>query len=292
MEHLLRADSLASPASRLHDDRAAFEDAVQRIEAEFAYLDEIPSRVGQVRPGIASRQQDAREPGRLSGMANRLWFPAMLSMLGLAVVLVIAMAAYSFLKDRSTEVSRPDTSRIESAADNRSVTHGAITHPEELQPGVDGGSTDSGLPYYYRRQPVYYRTVYSLGSILVDRSQRFLYLVQPNSVALRYGIGIGGECADTAGLLRVTRKDEWPEWVPSAELIKRKSSYPSRMAGGPGNPLGARALYLNNGIGIHGTNAPKSIGHAVSLGCFRMVNNDIIDLYQRVPTGTGVVVMN
>jgi lipoprotein-anchoring transpeptidase ErfK/SrfK len=117
-------------------------------------------------------------------------------------------------------------------------------------------------------------------------------LVQPQITALRYGIGVGGECSDTAGQHRISRKEEWPEWVPSLELIKRRT-YPSRMAGGLGNPLGARVLYLDrNGIMIHGTNAPKTIGHALSLGCFRMVNNDIVDLYNRLPTEAAVVVMN
>jgi lipoprotein-anchoring transpeptidase ErfK/SrfK len=290
VEQLLRADEPKSPASKLHAERADFEAAIERIEAELARRDPAVSRARQERRDIPSRQESAGLDGA-SYRAKRLLVPAALSVLGATVILVIAMVGYSFLTDRSKDVARPDTSRIERAPDNRSVTHAAVTHPEELQPGIDGGSTDSGLPYFYRRQPVYYRTVYSPGMVLVDRSQRFLYLVQPNSVALRYGIGVGGECADTAGLLRITRKDEWPEWVPSPELIKRRS-YPSRLAGGPGNPLGARALYLNNGIGIHGTNAPKSIGHAVSLGCFRMVNDDVVDLYQRVPTGTAVVVMN
>ena len=198
-----------------------------------------------------------------------------------------------FIPDGSVhDVSRPETSRIERAADSRSVTHAAVTHPEELAPGIDGGSTDSGLPYFYRRQPVYYRTVYSAGMVLVDRSQRFLYLVQPNSVALRYGIGVGGECVDTAGLLRITRKEEWPEWVPSPELIKRRVVSVRAWPAGPATPWAHACFRLNDGIGVHGTNAPKSIGHAVSLGCFRMVNDDVVDSTERVPIGTAVVVMN
>lgn len=291
IEQLLRADNSKSPASKLHAERADFEAAIERIEAELAHRDPAVSRARQERQDNHSRGYDAAGLGGVSRSAKGLFVPAVWSVLAVTVIVVIAMAGYSFLTDRSTQVARPEASRIERAADNRSVTHAAVTHPEELGPGIDGGSTDSGLPYFYRRQPVYHRTVYSPGMVLVDRSQRFLYLVQPNSVALRYGIGVGGECVDTAGLLRITRKEEWPEWVPSPELIKRRS-YPARMAGGAGNPLGARVLHLNDGIGIHGTNAPKSIGHAVSLGCFRMVNDDVVDLYQRVPTGTGVVVMN
>ena len=162
----------------------------------------------------------------------------------------------------------------------------------ELAPGVDGGSTEAGLPYFFRRQAVYYRTVYSEGMVVIDRSQRFLYFVQPQIRALRYGIGVGGECAGSAGLQRIARQVEWPEWVPSPELRKRRS-YPERLAGGPGNPLGARALYFDNDtLGIHGTNAPKSIGQALTLGCFRMVNDDVVDLDKRVAIGAGVVVTN
>jgi lipoprotein-anchoring transpeptidase ErfK/SrfK len=284
MEQLLRADDVQASASKPHAERAAFEAAVERIETEFAYLDRAPPGPGDV----PDWQRDAYEPG-VTGSASTWLRPAVLILLGSAAVLGILMAGYMFRMSRSTDVT--ETRRNDPSADKGTITHAAVRHAEELEPGIDGGSTDAGLPYYYRRQPVYYRTVYSLGTVLIDRSQRFIYLIQPNSVALRYGIGVGGECVDSAGLLRVTRKEEWPQWVPTSAVLERRS-YPSRMAGGPGNPLGARVLYLNDGIGIHGTNAPKSIGHAVSLGCFRMVNDDVVDLYQRVPTGTGVVVMN
>jgi lipoprotein-anchoring transpeptidase ErfK/SrfK len=164
---------------------------------------------------------------------------------------------------------------------------------DELEPGVDGGSTDAGLPYYLRRQAVYYRTVYSEGMIIVDRSQRFLYLVQPQARAIRYGIGVGGECTVSAGLYRVQSKSQWPEWSPSPALLRRHA-FPARLPGGPGNPLGAYAIYLveDKVPGIHGTNAPKSIGQAPVVGCFRLVNDDIVDLERRVLVGTGVVVMN
>src|SRR5262245_41821221 len=127
--------------------------------------------------------------------------------------------------------------------------------------------------------------------IVIDRSQRFLYLVQPQVRAWRYGIGVGGECVASAGLYRITRRAEWPEWSPSPELAKRRS-YPARVPGGPGNPLGARALYFENMVGIHGTNAPRSIGEALTLGCFRLTNDDVVDLDKRVAIGAGVVVMN
>ena len=133
---------------------------------------------------------------------------------------------------------------------------------DDLEPGVDGGSTDTGLPYYLRRQAVYYRSVYSPGMIVVDRSQRFLYLVQPQARALRYGIGIGGECDIGAGLYRIKSKSQWPEWSPSPALLKRRT-YPAKVAGGPGNPLGAYAMYFESSLpGIHGTNARnRSVRH-------------------------------
>jgi len=143
----------------------------------------------------------------------------------------------------------------------------------------------------YRRQPVFYRSAEAPGTIIIDTSDRFLYLIQPNNVALRYGIGVGRDGFQWQGLLRVTRKSEWPDWTPPPEMIQRQPYLPRFMAGGPGNPMGARALYLGNTIyRIHGTNAPETIGHAVSSGCFRLVNDEIEDLYARVPVGTKVIV--
>jgi lipoprotein-anchoring transpeptidase ErfK/SrfK len=143
----------------------------------------------------------------------------------------------------------------------------------------------------YRRQPVFYRTNEAPGTIIIDTSDRFLYLIQPNNVALRYGIGVGRDGFQWNGLLKITRKAEWPDWTPPPEMIARQPYLPRFMAGGPGNPMGARALYLGGTVyRIHGTNAPETIGHAVSSGCFRLVNDEIADLYERVPVGTKVIV--
>jgi lipoprotein-anchoring transpeptidase ErfK/SrfK len=162
---------------------------------------------------------------------------------------------------------------------------------EDAPPGVDRGSTDETLPTEYRRQPVYYRTTEPPGTLIVDTSDRYLYLVQPNNTALRYGIGVGRDGFTWTGILRITRKSEWPDWVPPKEMIERQPYLPRFMAGGPGNPMGARAMYLGGTVyRIHGTNAPETIGHAVSSGCFRLVNDDVADLYQRVGVGTKVVV--
>jgi lipoprotein-anchoring transpeptidase ErfK/SrfK len=138
---------------------------------------------------------------------------------------------------------------------------------------------------------VFYRSSETPGTIIIDTSERFLYLLQPRNVALRYGIGVGRDGFTWAGILRVSRKAEWPDWTPPAEMITRQPYLPRWMAGGPGNPMGARALYLGQTVyRIHGTNAPETIGHAVSSGCFRLVNEDVADLYDRVAVGAKVIV--
>jgi lipoprotein-anchoring transpeptidase ErfK/SrfK len=143
----------------------------------------------------------------------------------------------------------------------------------------------------FRKTAVFYRTNEPPGTIIISTQDRHLYLVQGNGRALRYGIGVGREGFQWQGLLNITRKAEWPDWTPPPEMIARQPYLPRFMAGGPGNPLGARALYIGDTIyRIHGTNQPHTIGHAVSSGCFRMVNNDVVDLFDRVPAGTRVIV--
>lgn len=159
------------------------------------------------------------------------------------------------------------------------------------QPGYVPTPGEELLPAEYRPQPVYFRTSEPPGTIVIHTKERFLYLVQGNGVAIRYGVGVGRDGFQWQGLLKVSRKQEWPDWRPPPEMIKRQPYLPRFMAGGPGNPLGARALYLGDTVyRIHGTNQPQTIGHAVSSGCFRLVNRDVIDLYDRVPVGTKVVV--
>ena len=161
----------------------------------------------------------------------------------------------------------------------------------EDQPGFVPNPNDEQLPAAYRRQAVFYRTNEPPGTIVVDTADRFLYLIQENNRAIRYGIGVGREGFQWQGALRITRKAEWPDWTPPPEMIQRQPYLPRFMAGGPGNPMGARALYLGTTIyRIHGTNQPQTIGSAVSSGCFRLVNADVTDLYDRVPAGTRVIV--
>jgi lipoprotein-anchoring transpeptidase ErfK/SrfK len=145
----------------------------------------------------------------------------------------------------------------------------------------------------YLRQVVNYSTTEKAGTIVVDTRAHFLYLVLGNGRALRYGIGVARSGFEWKGTHRVTRKAEWPSWTPPAEMRKRQPGLPAFMEGGPNNPLGARALYLGSTLyRIHGTSEPWSIGQNVSSGCIRMVNADVIDLYNRVSTGAKVVVLS
>ncbi|KPF94162.1 L,D-transpeptidase [Rhodopseudomonas palustris] len=168
------------------------------------------------------------------------------------------------------------------------------SHAQQNDPGDEPGliaNDDYELPPELRKQMVYYRTSEPAGTIVVQTSERYLYLVQGNNRALRYGIGVGREGFTWQGLLKISRKAEWPDWVPPPEMIARQPYLPRFMAGGPGNPLGARAMYLGSTVyRIHGTNRPDTIGTAISSGCFRLVNADVADLYDRVPVGTKVVV--
>lgn len=158
----------------------------------------------------------------------------------------------------------------------------------DLKAGEDGGSTGEGLPFALQRQVVFYRTTVVPGSIVIDRENRFLYLIDVNNSARRYGIGIAQECLKGGSFFRVTNKLEWPDWRSSAAT--RDADALAASAGRPGSPLGARALLLDKpGLLIHGTNSPKTIGHLVASGCIRLVNDDVEDLYRRVSLETRVV---
>jgi lipoprotein-anchoring transpeptidase ErfK/SrfK len=162
---------------------------------------------------------------------------------------------------------------------------------EDVDPGVDHSSRE--LAPELRRQSVSYRTEQPPGTIIVNTADRYLYLIMGNGVALRYGIGVGRDGFQWGGIQKISLKREWPDWVPPPEMITRQPYLPRWMAGGPGNPLGARAMNLGATVyRIHGTNAPETIGQAVSSGCFRLVNDDVTDLYARVPVGTKVLVQH
>jgi len=143
------------------------------------------------------------------------------------------------------------------------------------------------------RQTVYYPTNYAPGTIVINTAERRLYLVLPNGQALRYGIGVGRDGFRWSGIHRISAKKVWPGWTPPSQMLARRPDLPRHMGGGIDNPLGARALYLGSTLyRIHGSNEPETIGQAVSSGCFRMTNDDVVDLYNRVSVGTTVVVKN
>jgi lipoprotein-anchoring transpeptidase ErfK/SrfK len=159
------------------------------------------------------------------------------------------------------------------------------------QPGYQPSPDEEQLTGAFEKQEVFFRGNEAAGTVIIDTKERFLYLLQGNNRAIRYGIGVGREGFQWSGLQRISRKQEWPDWRPPPEMIERQPYLPRFMAGGPGNPLGARAMYLGATVyRIHGTNQPETIGHAVSSGCFRLVNADVIDLFDRVPVGTKVII--
>ncbi|MBO4227253.1 L,D-transpeptidase [Bradyrhizobium neotropicale] len=144
-----------------------------------------------------------------------------------------------------------------------------------------------------QRTTVMYPSRYAPGTIVINTAERRLYLVLNDGQALRYGIGVGRDGFRWGGTHRITAKKEWPSWTPPAQMLRRRPDLPRHMAGGVENPLGARALYLGSTLyRIHGSNEPETIGQAVSSGCFRMTNEDVVDLYSRVSVGTTVVVKN
>ncbi len=160
------------------------------------------------------------------------------------------------------------------------------------EPSAAPAHEPSQVPERLRRQVVNYQTNEPAGTIIVDTPNTYLYLVLGNGRAMRYGIGVGRDGFTWSCVQRITRRAEWPDWTPPPEMIARQPYLPRHMAGGPGNPMGARALYLGSTIyRIHGTNAPHTIGQRVSSGCIRLTNDDITDLYSRVNVGTRVVVL-
>jgi hypothetical protein len=180
-------------------------------------------------------------------------------------------------------------------AGQASAQGAGVTPRETLDIGDEPGRVSSEETVVsegpFAKQVVFFRSNEPPGTLVIHTSERFAYLVQPNNRALRYGIGVGREGFQWSGLVKVSRKAEWPDWRPPPEMLQRQPYLPRFMAGGPGNPMGARAMYLGSTVfRIHGTNQPETIGEAISSGCFRLANGDVIDLYERVPLNTKVVI--
>lgn len=166
---------------------------------------------------------------------------------------------------------------------------------DDYRPRRPGGGVRSGgeRPNVEKLEPrkVSFPSDYPVGSIVIDSKGRQLFLIQSSTEALHYPISVGREGFSWTGAQTISRKAEWPDWHPPEEMIDRQPYLPRFMAGGDGNPLGARALYLGSSLyRIHGSNEPETIGQAVSSGCFRLTNADVIDLYERVPVGATVIV--
>jgi len=181
------------------------------------------------------------------------------------------------------------SSRLETASDVNMTPRdrSLLSHPPYAQ---------ATIPEQFRRHIVDFQRREKPGTIIVDSDARYLYYVLPKGQAIRYGVTVGEEAQAWSGVAQVGRKEEWPDWIPTADIQARLGPYPSRVHGGPANPLGARGLYLYEGgkdtlYRIHGTNQPEYIGQAISSGCIRMLNEDVIDLYNRVKLGTTVIVL-
>jgi lipoprotein-anchoring transpeptidase ErfK/SrfK len=172
------------------------------------------------------------------------------------------------------------------ASDSMTFPQYAPQQPNDVSP--DGDELAAPL----RRQIVAYDSNQPPGTIVIDTAHTFLYLTLGNGKAMRYGIGVGREGFTWSGVQTISRKAEWPDWIPPAQMVARQPYLPRWVGGGPGNPLGARAMYLGNSdYRIHGTNDPTTIGKHVSSGCIRLRNADVEDLYTRVGVGTKVVVL-
>jgi lipoprotein-anchoring transpeptidase ErfK/SrfK len=168
----------------------------------------------------------------------------------------------------------------------------ALIEPAPQAPNQPSDENENALPAYLQKQFVDYRGREAADTIIIDTSNTFLYYVLGNGKAVRYGIGVGREGFTWSGVKSIVRKIEWPDWYPPPEMIKRQPYLPRMVAGGPGNPLGARAMYIGGTqYRIHGTNDPTTIGKFVSSGCIRLTNENVIDLYNRVKLGAKVIVL-
>jgi len=186
--------------------------------------------------------------------------------------------------------SQPEQARYEAEPEDAGYRDPYLQRPGYPEPRANAANFQ--IDPRYLKQTVAYHGNESAGTIIIDTPNKFLYLVQGNGTAIRYGVGVGRPGFTWAGIKHVSLKREWPDWTPPPEMLRRQPDLPRHMAGGPRNPLGARALYLGSSLyRIHGSNEPWTIGTNVSSGCIRMRNEDVVDLYERVKVGTKVVVM-
>jgi lipoprotein-anchoring transpeptidase ErfK/SrfK len=246
---------------------AALKDAIRRIENDLA----------------AEEASPAPDVDAVLSSTERSWRLPFVIVSAVVAVIAVSVLLYGQFMSRGP-VGAGMTASSPRAARGREEAVMA-----DLKPGEDGGSSGEVLPFALQRQVIFYRTTVPPGSIVIDRENRFLYLIDSNNSARRYGIGIAEECLKSGNLFRIAGKLEWPAWkTPGANMKDTDGLLAS--AGRPGSLLGARALVLDKpGLLIHGTNSPKTIGHLVASGCIRLVNDDVEDLYRRVSLETRVV---
>lgn len=238
-------------------------------------------------PVVASERYATKPPVVMSPDLSAPW---VMQLRARPVGEAVNPRGYIVFSERPQHVVKPRRGRDVSNPSVREVSfQRPASPPGDEQPqkrSMDPKFLPQTVPYDGSEQP---------GAIVIDTSQRFLYLVEAGGTARRYGVGVGKEGFGWSGTNMISRKAEWPDWNPPANMIEREAEkghyIPAHMPGGIANPLGARALYLGSTLyRIHGTNAPWTIGHAVSSGCIRMRNEDVVELYERVPVGTKVIV--
>jgi lipoprotein-anchoring transpeptidase ErfK/SrfK len=231
----LRARRPPAPLAEIAAEQAALEAAIERIEAEMTRAERsaIPRDEAS-----GNRDRDISSEPRIGAKSSEVAAPFRLSSTSWTVVAVVAAAlaagAY-ILWAQKAQKSAPPPSKVETrntAPAPPAVRATSAAKDGDLAPGVDGGSSDADMPYVFRRQPTFYRTLEPAGTVIIDKLQHFLYLIQPNNVALRYGIGLGQRCTDLVGLHKIASKAEWPAWQPPPDMIERKLARPGTMPGG------------------------------------------------------------
>jgi lipoprotein-anchoring transpeptidase ErfK/SrfK len=264
---LITKSHLTREAAASH--AAALEDAIRRIEDDIA----------------AAETRDSAEIDEVLS-TGRNWKPLVIGACAVLAVIALSALVYGYVATKGSGIVSANV-RTSSPKVQRGREDVVVA---DLKAGIDGGSSGEGLPFALQRQVVFYRTTVVPGSIVVDRENRFLYLIDSNNSARRYGIGIAQECLKGGSLFHVANKLEWPDWRASDADTAKDAASLLAAAGRPGSLLGARALLLDKpGIIIHGTNSPKTIGHLVASGCIRLVNEDVEDLYRRVSLETRVI---
>jgi lipoprotein-anchoring transpeptidase ErfK/SrfK len=304
----LQARQPPTPPRAIVAEQSALDAAIRRIEAEMPRAGRGAMARDDLAGNLAGNLADdgdsdiasdtALEPER--GPIARPLRLSSVSWIAVAVVAaVIAAGGYIFWVQHAHRSAAPPVKTATPAkvqqpapvAAPAPAAKIATAKDGELPAGVDGGASYDDLPYVFRRQPTFYRTLQPVGTIIIDKLQHFLYLIRPNNVALRYGIGIGAQCTELVGLRHVASMAEWPPWQATPDMIERKLAKAGTLAGGAGNPLGARVMELDDAKSrINGTNAPATIGTNVIFGCIRLSNDDVADLYGRVKVGTAVLV--